>query len=59
MADSIPIGEGVIGDLASRGVAEVVNDLLHDPRGVQIPGSGMTVSRETSARRSATSAKSV
>ena len=39
MADSIPIGEGVIGDLASRGVAEVVNDLLHDPRGVQIPGS--------------------
>ena len=38
MADSIPIGEGVIGDLASRGVAEVVNDLLHDPRGGPDPG---------------------
>ena len=39
MADSIMIGEGVIGDMASRGVAEVVNDMIHDPRGVQIPGS--------------------
>ena len=39
MGDSIAIGEGVIGDLASRGAAEVVNDMLHDPRGVQIPGT--------------------
>src|SRR6185436_8015886 len=38
LVDSIRIGEGVVGDLASRGVAEVVNDLLHDPRAVQIPG---------------------
>ena len=38
MADSIPIGEGVIGDLASRGAAEVVNDLLHDPRARPDPG---------------------
>jgi PAS domain S-box-containing protein len=38
MVDSITIGEGVVGDLASRGVAEVVNDLAHDPRAVQIPG---------------------
>ena len=40
MADAIRIGEGVIGDLASRGVAEVVNDLASDPRAVRIPGSG-------------------
>ena len=39
MGDSIAIGEGVIGDLASRGAAEVVNDLIHDPRSVHIPGS--------------------
>ena len=39
MGDSIAIGEGVIGDLASRGAAEVVNDLMHDPRSVHIPGS--------------------
>ena len=40
MADAIRIGEGVIGDLASRGAAEVVNDLGGDPRAVRIPGSG-------------------
>ena len=39
MADAIPIGEGVVGDLASRGAAEVVNDLGSDPRAVPIPGS--------------------
>ena len=39
MADTIALGEGVIGDLASRGVAEVVNDLASDPRAVQIPGT--------------------
>jgi GAF domain-containing protein/DNA-binding response OmpR family regulator len=37
-ADTIQRGEGVIGDLASRGVAEAVNDLAHDPRAVPIPG---------------------
>jgi GAF domain-containing protein/CheY-like chemotaxis protein/HPt (histidine-containing phosphotransfer) domain-containing protein len=36
---AIPLGEGVIGDLAGRGVAEVVNDLTHDPRAVDIPGT--------------------
>ena len=40
MGDSIAIGEGVIGDLASRGAAEVVNDMLHDPRGVRDPRQG-------------------
>ncbi len=39
MADAIKIGEGVVGDLASRGAAEVVNDLQNDPRSVPIPGS--------------------
>jgi PAS domain S-box-containing protein len=39
MADSIQLGEGVIGDLASRGAAEFVNDMIGDPRSVQIPGT--------------------
>jgi GAF domain-containing protein/CheY-like chemotaxis protein/HPt (histidine-containing phosphotransfer) domain-containing protein len=39
LADTIAPGEGVIGDLARRGVAEVVNDLGSDPRVVEIPGS--------------------
>ncbi|MGZ8636391.1 MAG: GAF domain-containing protein [Actinomycetota bacterium] len=39
MADFINPGEGIIGDLAKRGVAEVVNDVANDPRGVMIPGS--------------------
>ena len=39
MADAISLGEGVVGDLASRGAAEVVNDLDSDPRAVPIPGS--------------------
>jgi GAF domain-containing protein/CheY-like chemotaxis protein len=38
-SDTIKLGEGVIGDLASRGAAEVVNDLAHDARAVDIPGS--------------------
>jgi GAF domain-containing protein/CheY-like chemotaxis protein len=38
MADAIRPGEGIIGDLASRGVAEVVNDTDTDPRAVDIPG---------------------
>jgi signal transduction histidine kinase/CheY-like chemotaxis protein/HPt (histidine-containing phosphotransfer) domain-containing protein len=33
------IGEGVIGDLAARGVAEFVNDVSADPRAVQIAGT--------------------
>jgi GAF domain-containing protein len=39
LADTILPGEGIIGDLAIRGTAEVVNDVLHDERGVQIPGA--------------------
>ncbi len=39
MADVILLGEGIIGDLASRGAAEFVNDPNRDPRFVQIPGS--------------------
>ena len=36
---TIRSGEGIIGDLASRGAAEVVNDVLSDPRGVPIAGT--------------------
>jgi GAF domain-containing protein/CheY-like chemotaxis protein len=38
MADTIQLGEGIIGDLASRGAAEAVNDTAGDARAVQIPG---------------------
>jgi len=38
-ADSITPGEGIIGELARRGVAEVINDVLADPRAVPIPGT--------------------
>ena len=38
LADKITPGEGVIGDLARRGISEVVNDLTGDPRAVDIPG---------------------
>jgi GAF domain-containing protein/DNA-binding response OmpR family regulator len=38
LADTITPGEGVIGDLARRGVAEVVNDLAGDPRAILFAG---------------------
>jgi GAF domain-containing protein/CheY-like chemotaxis protein/HPt (histidine-containing phosphotransfer) domain-containing protein len=38
-ADMIAPGEGMIGDLASRGAAEVINDTDADPRAIQIPGA--------------------
>jgi GAF domain-containing protein/CheY-like chemotaxis protein len=37
-ADTIKLGEGIIGSLAVLGLPEVVNDVLQDPRAVQIPG---------------------
>jgi signal transduction histidine kinase/FixJ family two-component response regulator len=37
--DTIALGEGIIGDLARRGTAEVINDVASDPRGRQIPGT--------------------
>jgi signal transduction histidine kinase len=42
METEIVPGEGVIGDLAARGTAEVINDLAHDPRAVDIPGTEQT-----------------
>jgi PAS domain S-box-containing protein len=38
-ADRIVVGEGIIGGLAARGEAEVVNDVSHDPRARTIPGT--------------------
>jgi signal transduction histidine kinase/CheY-like chemotaxis protein len=35
----VPLGVGIIGDLARRGVAEVINDIGSDPRAVEIPGT--------------------
>jgi GAF domain-containing protein/CheY-like chemotaxis protein/anti-sigma regulatory factor (Ser/Thr protein kinase) len=40
LQDAITPGEGIIGDLATRGAAEIVNDVAGDPRAVHIPGSG-------------------
>jgi GAF domain-containing protein/CheY-like chemotaxis protein/HPt (histidine-containing phosphotransfer) domain-containing protein len=39
MADTVRPGEGIIGDLALRGTAEVVDDTNVDPRSVEIPGT--------------------
>ncbi|MET0560372.1 MAG: PAS domain S-box protein, partial [Gaiellaceae bacterium] len=38
-ADRIVLGEGIIGDLAARGEAEVVNDVAQDPRARTIAGT--------------------
>jgi signal transduction histidine kinase/DNA-binding response OmpR family regulator len=35
----VPLGVGILGDLARRGVAEVINDTAADPRVVTIPGT--------------------
>ncbi len=45
-ADTIQLGQGIIGDLARRGVAEFVNDTLDDPRTVLIPGTGEATSED-------------
>jgi len=39
LADRIELGEGIIGTLAVERRAEVVNDVLRDPRRVSIPGT--------------------
>jgi len=39
MADSIQMGEGIIGSLAKEGRAEFINDTNSDPRTLQIPGT--------------------
>jgi PAS domain S-box-containing protein len=38
-ADRPVVGEGIIGDLAARGEAEVVNDAYRDPRARTVPGT--------------------
>jgi signal transduction histidine kinase/DNA-binding response OmpR family regulator len=38
-ATSIHVGDGIIGDLAARAAAEVINDANSDPRAVTIPGT--------------------
>jgi signal transduction histidine kinase/DNA-binding response OmpR family regulator len=37
--DVVRVGEGIVGDLAARGAAEFVNDVDHDQRAAQIPGT--------------------
>jgi signal transduction histidine kinase/DNA-binding response OmpR family regulator len=39
---AIPLGEGIIGDLARRRAAEVINDVNSDPRARHIPGTLQT-----------------
>ncbi|MCQ3937711.1 MAG: hypothetical protein DPW18_11785 [Chloroflexi bacterium] len=39
MADTIKVGEGIIGSVAAQGRAEFVNDTNQDPRTLQIPGT--------------------
>ncbi len=35
----IKLGEGVTGSVAASGRAEIVNEMLNDPRGMQVPGT--------------------
>jgi diguanylate cyclase (GGDEF)-like protein len=35
----MPLGKGVTGSVLESGHAEMVNDMLHDPRGVLVPGT--------------------
>lgn len=35
----LKLGKGVTGDVALRGEPEIVNDMIHDPRAVQVPGT--------------------
>ncbi len=37
--DTVVLGDGLIGDIALRGVAELVSDSARDPRARQIPGT--------------------
>ncbi len=46
MADTIHPGEGILGDIATRAVAEVVNDVGGDPRSVPIAGADREVVEE-------------
>src|SRR5690606_17497070 len=39
LADTITIGEGIIGSLAKEGKAEFINDTNTDKRTIQIPGT--------------------
>ena len=39
LQDTVILGDGLIGDIAKRGVAEVVADSYRDPRARQIPGT--------------------
>jgi len=36
---SITLGEGVVGHIAQSRVAEIVNDMQHDPRALHVPGT--------------------
>jgi PAS domain S-box-containing protein len=42
LEDLIHVGEGIIGGIAASGVAERIPDTTHDPRSLQIPGTGET-----------------
>jgi signal transduction histidine kinase len=45
-ADTIRLGEGIIGDLAQRGQAEMLNDVWRDPRAIAIPGTPEKIETE-------------
>jgi two-component system phosphate regulon sensor histidine kinase PhoR len=42
MGFSFSVGQGITGQVAATGIAEVVNDIHRDPRGVHIPGTAQT-----------------
>jgi signal transduction histidine kinase len=38
-AATVQLGQGILGDVARRGQAEIINDVNNDPRVIQIPGT--------------------
>ncbi len=40
------LGEGMVGSIAKAGVAEVINDVSRDPRGIHIPGTSDAIENE-------------
>ena len=45
-AETIAPGEGIIGDLALRGAAEIIHDALHDPRTRHVPGTAQNAEEQ-------------
>ncbi|HEX8917433.1 MAG TPA: GAF domain-containing protein, partial [Chloroflexota bacterium] len=48
-ASEVHVGHGILGDLAGRGAAEVINDPFHDLRRVHVPGTSQQTEEQIMA----------